>query len=192
MSSREFILNQISQNKPSLSPLPKVPLFERTDVQLLAHFIQTLEFVGGKAIELNENESIETKIVEIYPNVTKIWSNVSITNSIKSIEYDHSHDTEEVELIIIKGEFGVSENAAIWIPAYTLSHRVLPFITQHLIILLDKTQLVWNMHQAYQRLEELNNSGFGVFISGPSKTADIEQSLVIGAHGSRSLTVILL
>ena len=72
MSSREFILNQISQNKPSLSPLPKVPLFERTDVQLLAHFIQTLEFVGGKAIELNENESIETKIVEIYPNVTQI------------------------------------------------------------------------------------------------------------------------
>jgi L-lactate dehydrogenase complex protein LldG len=45
------------------------------------------------------------------------------------------------------------------------------------------------MHAAYEELGKVKSS-FGLFLSGPSKTADIEQSLVIGAHGARSLTVV--
>ena len=46
------------------------------------------------------------------------------------------------------------------------------------------------MHAAYQQLNG-QNFDYGLFLSGPSKTADIEQSLVIGAQGAMSLTVIL-
>ena len=63
-----------------------------------------------------------------------------------------------------------------------------PFICQHLVINVKKT--VPHMHAAYEELGKVN-SGFGLFLSGPSKTADIEQSLVIGAHGARSLTVVI-
>ncbi len=47
------------------------------------------------------------------------------------------------------------------------------------------------MQQAYERIGDLDY-GFGTFITGPSKTADIEQSLVLGAHGARGLTVFLM
>jgi L-lactate dehydrogenase complex protein LldG len=69
--------------------------------------------------------------------------------------------------------------------------RALPFITEHLVIVLDAANLVANMHQAYERIG-LQESGFGLFIAGPSKTADIEQSLVIGAHGAKSLRVVVI
>jgi len=94
----------------------------------------------------------------------------------------------EIEVLEIDGEFGVAENGAIWLTEDALPHRVAPFICQHLVIHVSET--VPTMHAAYARLGEVK-SGFGLFLSGPSKTADIEQSLVIGAHGARSLTVVL-
>lgn len=94
----------------------------------------------------------------------------------------------EVEVLEIDGEFGVAENGAIWLTEDALPHRVAPFICQHLVINVKK--IVPHMHAAYEELGKVN-SGFGLFLSGPSKTADIEQSLVIGAHGARSLTIVL-
>jgi L-lactate dehydrogenase complex protein LldG len=94
----------------------------------------------------------------------------------------------EVEVLEIDGEFGVAENGAIWLSEDAFPHRVAPFICQHLVI--NVSAIVPTMHAAYARLGEVK-SGFGLFLAGPSKTADIEQSLVIGAHGARSLTVVI-
>lgn len=92
----------------------------------------------------------------------------------------------------VKGSFGVAENGAVWIEALPegATRRDL-FIHETLIISLDKTQIVDNMHEAYRRLGE-KSDGYGLFISGPSKTADIEQALVFGAHGPRELCIELL
>ena len=97
----------------------------------------------------------------------------------------------DIELAIIGAELGVAENGAVWIKGDLLNQRVLPFICQHLAVILKKENIVATMHDAY---EKINNEkyGFSTFIAGPSKTADIEQSLVLGAHGPRSMTVFLI
>ena len=68
-------------------------------------------------------------------------------------------------------------------------HRALYFIAQNIVTVLDEKDILNNMHEAYTKIN-FEDSGYGVFISGPSKTADIEQSLVIGAHGPKSGYVI--
>jgi L-lactate dehydrogenase complex protein LldG len=100
------------------------------------------------------------------------------------------HNFSKLDLAILKGQFGVAENGAIWLDDSELRLRAIPFITEHLVIVISRDSLVATMHQAYDRIGD-QHSGFGLFIAGPSKTADIEQSLVIGAHGAKSLMVVL-
>lgn len=62
-----------------------------------------------------------------------------------------------------------------------IAHRVLFFLPQHLSIVIPSSQIVNNMHKAYGRIEPQKHA-FSGFILGPSKTAEIEQSLVIGSR----------
>jgi L-lactate utilization protein LutC len=102
-----------------------------------------------------------------------------------------NEELEKTEVVIMEGQFGVAENGAVWVDEANFPHRLLPFVTRQLVLVLDQNKIVSTMHEAYQRLD-LRETGFGVFISGPSKTADIEQSLVYGAHGAKKMTVMLL
>ena len=104
---------------------------------------------------------------------------------------DDPHTLADVDLAVVQGEVGVAENAAIWLSESRLVKRVLPFIAQDLAIVIREKDIVANLHEAYARIS-VAEEGYGVFVSAPSKTADIEQSLVIGAHGPRSLSVILM
>lgn len=92
---------------------------------------------------------------------------------------------------MVKGEFAVAENGAVWLNDSKNRHRSLYFIAQNIVIVVPKEAIVNNMHEAYEQVN-FDNSKYGVFVSGPSKTADIEQSLVIGAHGPKSGYVIFV
>ena len=114
-------------------------------------------------------------------------------------EVGRARDLNGTDIGIVRGMFGVAENGCVWIPQQ-MKEKAVCFISENLIILLDKTQIVNNMHEAYARLSkgegcganQFNEYGYGSFISGPSKTADIAQVLVMGAQAARSATVLLL
>ncbi len=191
MTSKESILAAIQANKPDLLPLPEQPEFPY-DSNLTEQYRQSISLNGGEAREAKSLKEVTNHLQEHFRNIQMIVSlSEKVAGNFDINMADDPHELEHVEVAILEGEWGVAENAAIWLPEEKLHHRALPFIAQHLIVLLKKDRLLGNMHEVYARIN-VEGSGYGVFIAGPSKTADIEQSLVIGAHGPRSMTVFLL
>ena len=90
---------------------------------------------------------------------------------------------------VVRGQIGVAENGCVWIPQ-SMKQKAVCFICEYLVIVLPKSGIVNNMHEAYARIE-MPATGLGTFISGPSKTADIEQALVMGAQAARGVTVVI-
>ncbi|SHN19656.1 L-lactate dehydrogenase complex protein LldG [Cyclobacterium lianum] len=191
MSSKESILAAIAKNKPDQLPLPEHPEYP-VEGDLVEQYKNSIKSNGGQALEVKNVAEIQSYLNMHFHDSQMMLSLSSAVEGNFDIELaEDPHDLEHVELAILEGEWGVAENAAIWLPETRLKHRALPFIAQHLIVLLKKDRLLGNMHEVYQSIN-ISDFGYGVFIAGPSKTADIEQSLVIGAHGPRSMTVFLM
>jgi L-lactate dehydrogenase complex protein LldG len=190
--SKESILAQIRKSKSPLVDLPILPEFDKQTGELTEQFKKSLIQVGGQAIEIGEGD-IGEKIKELFGELKLTACNDKTLNisNIDTYAIKDPKELRDIDLALLRCRFGVAENGAVWLSDADLSHRVLPFIVQHCILIIPKVGIVWNMHEAYQKIKQDHYNGFGVFISGPSKTADIEQSLVIGAHGPKSLTVFL-
>ena len=193
MTSKEKILNSIREN--NIVKDVKLPSYENFGIKFdnkFETFSTMLESVGGKALVI-EKEDLDKTIKELYPDEKIIASNVDFCSlgNFDSNSQDDTHNLKDIDLAIVKGNFAVAENSAIWMKDESNRHRSLYFIAQNIVIAINENEIVNNMHEAYEKLS-FEKAGFGVFISGPSKTADIEQSLVIGAHGPKSGYVIFI
>lgn len=193
MTTRDTMLARIGKNKPDALPLPTVPTFVNDADDLYAQFGESLAFVGGTLLDLSDGtDTLTDYLARTFPTAERIASSVPLlgmTTTPVGPETD-KNDLERIDVAVLRGEFAVAENAAVWVPEPNMLHRALPFIAQYLVLVVARDALVPNMHIAYQHVDRASLS-YGVFIAGPSKTADIEQSLVIGAHGARGLTVVL-
>ena len=193
MSSKEDILKKYRANirekfeMPDLSDIKAI-----TYPDPLLQFMNMTKNVGGNAIEVESGRDVNELIKELYPDAKEIASNLpEITIATRNPDdVGRARDLNGTDVGIIRGEFGVAENACVWIPQ-TMKEKAVCFISENLVILLPKSQIVNNMHEAYSRIK-FNDYGYGTFISGPSKTADIAQVLVMGAQAARSATVLLL
>ncbi|MCZ4244438.1 LutC/YkgG family protein [Pedobacter punctiformis] len=195
IDSREIILKGILEHKPkSITTLPDLN-FSKGSGEGLHKFIASASFNGSKVYRISGLTELRKYVRENFSSSDKILTTIAALNDIaKQAEFseqDDPHDLEDVDLTILKAQLGVAENGALWLTEELLGHRVLPFITQHLILILNENEIVSSMNDAYQKIGD-QDYNYGVFISGPSKTADIEQSLVIGAHGARSLGIFMM
>ena len=193
MTSKEKILKNIKDN--NIVKNVALPSYENFGIKFenkFETFSTMLESVGGKALLISK-EDLDKTIKNLYPDEKQIASDVDFCSvgNFDANDFDDAHDLKNIDLAVVKGNFAVAENGAIWMKNENNRHRALYFIAQNIVIVINEDEIVNNMHEAYEKLS-FEKAGFGVFISGPSKTADIEQSLVIGAHGPKSGYVIFI
>ena len=194
MSSRASILEKIKQNQPSaFSELPSLTFLGLDAFDILEKYKTVLKSIGGDFVEVNNYDAIIDFVKENYTEGKRMITTIPELSKIATLNWRNvsPHLLENVELTLVKAHFGVAENSALWVTDDILGQRVSVFIPQYLAIVVNKKDIVATMHQAYERIGN-QEYGFGTFIAGPSKTADIEQSLVLGAHGARGLTVFIM
>ena len=192
MNSKQHILNAIKNtNIIQEIECPSCDDIGITYENKFEQFSQVIKTVGGEAL-VCKREDLDKTITSLFKDEKNIASNVegcSLGNFDEKVQ--DPHDLKDIDLAIVEGNFAVAENGAVWIKNKDNRHRALYFIAQNIVIVVDKNKILNNMHEAYNNID-FDDSGYGVFVSGPSKTADIEQALVIGAHGPKSGYVIFI
>lgn len=203
MSSREKILAAVKNNQPAFVDLSPLSAVQAAEEFLAKNFSVMLETIGGAVFVVSGFDSIATIIKEKFADAKRIVSTCpelsgthfgDLGTAIEvnaDIRYDDVHELSDIDLAVIRAHFGVAENAAVWVTEELMIERAVPFICQHLAVVIPKKDIVPTMREAYDKIAGAQY-GFGTFIAGPSKTADIEQSLVLGAHGPKSMTVFLV
>ena len=197
MSSREEILSRLRKNTSETYYMPDLSgLKPITFANPVAEFIKkTTTTAGAKLIEMRADDDLNVIVRQAYPDAKLIASNVpGVEAGMNPDTVDEAKELMQVDVGVIEGAIGVAENACIWIPQQ-MKEKAVCFASQQLIIVLSRDAIVSNMHEAYDRIasskDYFQQYKFGTFISGPSKTADIESALVYGAQAARGVTVVL-
>jgi L-lactate dehydrogenase complex protein LldG len=194
VSARDAILGALraARAEPVAAPRHPVPVKQGDPVE---RFLESVKGVGGHPYRVPDAAALAAEVARIPP-----WSSPRRASLVPEIPgatvdldaIDDPHALADLDVAAIPGEIGVAENGAVWVKGESLGrHRAVFVIPEHLVLVVRAADVVNDMQEAYGRIT-LPRPGYGVFISGPSKTADIEQSLVIGAHGARSCAVFVV
>lgn len=195
MAAREEMLGALRRNAPRETPSPDLSRLGVKYAEPLRQYAEALKSVGGACLAAPDPASARRALAEL-PVVQRAKRVASLVPDLAPGNVDlgalaDPHELEGVEVAVLPGELAVAENGAVWVDGRALPHRALFVIAEHLVLVVDAGAVVNDLHEAYARLAP-RGIGYGLFISGPSKTADIEQALVIGAQGARSCTVLLV
>lgn len=189
--NKEELLSKLRRNTIHQFDLPETPVEGIKYQDVVQQFIDMSRNVGSEVIKAKADDDINELIHKAYPVAEVLASNVKgVKADINPDTVSEAQDLNGTDVGIIEGDIAVAENGCVWVPQ-TMKERVVCFISENLVILVHRDKIVNNMREAYKKIH-MTDYGYGCFISGPSKTADIEQALVMGAQAARGVTVIII
>lgn len=193
MTTREQILEEVLKAQPPSTLLPDISMFKGDPADNIQKYMQVFQSIGGSAFLVGDFAEIKSMIKEHFDLTGRVVTTLpELADDYELLSASaEPHGYENIELAIIKTHLSVAENGAVWLTEQLMGQRIIPYICQHLAVVVASQDIVPTLHEAYEIIGE-GNYGFAGFIGGPSKTADIEQALVLGAHGPLSMTVFVL
>lgn len=192
-AGRRAVLEALRAARVPSAPAPDLSGLGSRFLDPGARFAESLAGVGGTLAKVSPKSlAAEAAALAGKLGATRVVSAVDgVAGNVRLEDLSDPHEMEGIGLAILPGAFAVAENGAVWVSTDGLRHRGVFVVAEHLALVVPATEIVHDLHEAYRRLA-FPGAGFGTFVAGPSKTADIEQALVIGAHGARSCTVFLV
>ena len=196
MAARDEILGALRRNAPAGPPHPALDGVGATFPDLPARLAEAVAAVGGAFLRVPDLAAADAALraLPVHAQARKV---VSLVPGVGAATVDAAavkdpHALADLDLVVLRGALAVAENGACWIEGASLPHHALVVIPEHVAVVVDAAAVVPDLAAAYAALDLPGRPRWGLFLAGPSKTADIEQSLVIGAHGARSATVLLV
>jgi L-lactate dehydrogenase complex protein LldG len=190
MNSRDDILARVRKNQPPPQPLPAVPTFDALAGTLLEDFKAAVLRMGGKLADAPADGDLDALVRRLFPDAKVICSATPEVEGNRPLDSVLSPaELSNVDVGVVRAVYGVAETGSLWLTEKEFKVNTLGFLAQHLIVLLDPARILENLHHAYRERAQFD-TGYGVFMTGPSATADIEGVLIHGAQGIRTLTVV--
>jgi L-lactate dehydrogenase complex protein LldG len=168
------------------SEVLRTAFLECTSIAAAARHLSALaEENGWKKIALHAGELTDAIAAKLPPALEQLITDAG---------YDKDA-LESCDAGLTECESLVAQTGSVCVTVSSSGGRALSVLPPHHIVIAKKEQLVSDLAAAYEHLAEkygANYPSFISFISGPSRTGDIERILVLGAHGPKKLTVLLV
>jgi L-lactate dehydrogenase complex protein LldG len=194
VDSRRRILDALRTASAPAAPAPDLSKVGVRWEDPVARLTEAVAAVAGKLVRLPDRGALAAAVATLAAEVraARVGSAVpEVPGNVELASLSDPHLLEGLGLAVLPGALAVAENGAVWVPCDAVRPRGTFVVAEHLALVVAARDVVHDMHEAYRRIA-FPGAGFGTFIAGPSKTADIEQALVIGAHGARSCTLFLV
>lgn len=206
-NAKENILKRIAESKKSNSVIEKFPVSGNIEIykpilpDAVTCFKNELKSIKGECeIFSNEEERLqylknllkERGIKTLFCREKALLQNTEY----QDIKISNSQaDFESMEAAVISCEYLIARTGSVIVTSNSLSGRQLISYPPIQIIFADATQLIDYPEEAYSKIKNKYEGNFPsqiTTITGPSRTADIEKTLVLGAHGPKECIVLLI
>lgn len=200
--ARNEILNRLKSavypepNKPDYT----APVYHSIHLPLDHAFKENLEKVNGSVYLCQSEAKLIEYLKPILSNQHKeniVAKSPEIQSLLKNFDISFSAEkelTNSIEVGITNCEYLIAQTGSVMMSSALPGGRRLFVYPPIHVIIARKNQVLDYLDTAYQKIQEKYREKLPsqlTLITGPSRTADIEKTLVMGAHGPRELHVLL-
>ena len=151
---KEELLAKLRRNTSEQYDMPTTDIHSISYEDTVAQFIEMSKTVGANVIVAQQGDSLPNLVRQAYPEAKVIASNLTELGDIATLNPDTVNDAQVLngtDVGVVAGEIGVAENGCVWIPQ-SMKEKAVCFISEYLVIVLPKSGIVNNMHEAYARI----------------------------------------